>query len=78
MKVHIDDLTDLIALITQQALSGKAESANPYDRFFFGTNGKPASWKTVLDKIAPVLHAEGLVDKAQAVSRSVEEVPQIG
>lgn len=31
-----------------------------------------------MDKIAPVLHAEGLVDSPQAVSRSAEDVPQLG
>ena len=71
-------MIDLIALVTQLALSGEAESANSYDRFFFATNGSPISSKALLDKIAPVLHAEGLVDNPEAVSRSVEDIVEIG
>lgn len=77
LQVHIDDLIDLLALITQQALSNEAKSANPYDRFFFAGNDKPTTLKAILERIASVLYAEGLVDSAQPVTRSLQEAPGI-
>lgn len=73
-QVHIDDLIELLALVTAYALSGKAESPDPWDRFFFAGNDKPSSLKAILDRIAPVLHAEHLVDTPYAVGRLPEEV----
>lgn len=77
-NVHIADLADLYQIVLDKALVERATGLNsnldPYERFYFGSVGEH-TWGDVARKLAPLLHARGLVDTPEAVSAPIDDVP---
>ncbi|KAF8305795.1 hypothetical protein DL93DRAFT_2172467, partial [Clavulina sp. PMI_390] len=76
--VHIADLAYLYQVILDKALVDRATGLNididPYERFYFGSVAEH-TFGDVARKLAPLLHARGLVDTIETASIPVEEAP---
>ncbi|ORY80203.1 NAD(P)-binding protein [Leucosporidium creatinivorum] len=72
-QVHVADLEELYVLVAKLALSGKDKNG-AFGRFYFGA-GEENSWGTVVEHLAPILLAKGLVDTKEIDHVTFEEEP---
>jgi nucleoside-diphosphate-sugar epimerase len=74
-SVHIEDLVDLYLLVLDQALNAP-EAKSPYEQFYFGSVAEH-EWGDIARRLAPLLHARGVVDSPEATSIPISEAPNM-
>jgi len=79
--IHINDLTNLMTLLVEHALSSKATQTgakrNPYSRLFIASTFT-TSWKSTIDTYARVLYDRGKISSADAKSGTSEDLGGFG
>ncbi|KAG8949657.1 hypothetical protein FRC04_008403 [Tulasnella sp. 424] len=72
--VYIDDLSNLYGLVLDRALSGKDQSTDPYERFYWGS-GDEYAWGDIARELARLLYARGVIRTETPKIIKIEEEP---